>query len=106
MTVKVLGSTVDKYTRCVHYHSDIDIIAIKFHCCGKYYPCYQCHNEHAGHPISVWPKKDFQTKAILCGKCKTELTIDEYLHSHSICPECHSSFNPGCQLHYHLYFEK
>lgn len=106
MTVKVLGSTVDSYTRCTHYHSKNDIIAIKFHCCGEYYPCYQCHEEHANHPISVWPKDWFHTKAILCGNCKTEMTIHEYLDSHSICPVCQSSFNPGCQLHYHLYFEK
>lgn len=106
MTVKVLGSTVDLFTRCTHYHSPKDIIAIKFRCCKEYYPCYQCHDEHTDHPSSVWLKEEFDTKAILCGNCKTELTISEYLNSQSICPVCTAAFNPGCQLHYHLYFEK
>ncbi|WP_404432232.1 CHY zinc finger protein [Sutcliffiella horikoshii] len=106
LTVKVLGSTVDSFTRCTHYQSEKDIIAIKFHCCREYYPCYQCHEEHADHPITVWPKDKFHSKAILCGNCKNELTINEYLNSQSICPTCNAAFNPGCQLHYHLYFEK
>ncbi|WP_240948495.1 CHY zinc finger protein [Bacillus sp. RO1] len=106
MTVQVLGKTVDDHTRCVHYHSDKDIIAIKFHCCGEYYPCYQCHEEHADHPISIWPKEKFHTKAVVCGDCKFEMTIHEYLNSHSICPKCSSLFNSGCENHHHLYFEK
>lgn len=106
LTVKVLGTIVDSFTRCTHYHSDKDIIAIKFHCCKEYYPCYLCHQEHADHPISVWPKEEFYTKAILCGNCQNELTINEYLNSQSICPTCKTAFNPGCKLHYHLYFEK
>lgn len=33
----VHGISVDDKTRCEHYHSLLDIIAIKFKCCGKYY---------------------------------------------------------------------
>ncbi|MEI2340752.1 hypothetical protein V8V71_18610, partial [Priestia megaterium] len=40
----VKGDTVDSETRCMHYRTDKDIIAIKFYCCNTYYPCYQCHN--------------------------------------------------------------
>ncbi|MGD6833550.1 CHY zinc finger protein [Sutcliffiella halmapala] len=104
--IQVLGQTVDKETRCVHYHSAKDIIAIKFYCCQTYFPCYQCHDEKADHLRQVWPKETHQEKAILCGSCKTELSIQEYLQCHSKCPVCKSTFNPGCQVHYHLYFEK
>ncbi|TYR81647.1 hypothetical protein FZC66_07385 [Priestia megaterium] len=101
----VKGSLVDNQTRCTHYHSKKDIIAIKFYCCKTYYPCYKCHEEHANHSIRRWPKSLFNQQAILCGACKTELTIEQYLSCHSSCPVCHSSFNPGCSSHTHIYFE-
>jgi uncharacterized CHY-type Zn-finger protein len=104
--IRVLGKTVDTETRCVHYHSEKDIIAIKFYCCNKYFPCYQCHNELSDHTGTVWPKTRFDEKAVLCGTCKTELSIKQYLNSNSICPSCASNFNPGCTNHHHLYFEK
>ena len=37
--VTVLGATVDDQTRCVHYAGPLDIVAIRFHCCGEFYPC-------------------------------------------------------------------
>lgn len=37
---KVYGSLIDTETRCRHYFTEEDIIAIKFKCCNKYYPCY------------------------------------------------------------------
>lgn len=45
----VKGRTTDDQTRCIHYHSAVDIIAIKFKCCNTYYPCFYCHEEEAGH---------------------------------------------------------
>lgn len=42
---KVYGATVDQETRCTHYNTPFDVIAIKFKCCHKYYPCFKCHNE-------------------------------------------------------------
>ena len=53
----------------------LDIIAIRFKCCDKYYPCYQCHEETADHPAQMWNKDEWDTMAILCGVCKTEMTI-------------------------------
>ena len=103
---KVKGSLMDDQTRCVHYHTDKDIIAIKFKCCGSYYPCYQCHQNHEDHQIDVWPKEEFDEKAILCGVCKSELTIHDYLLSEYSCPMCESQFNEGCSLHSSIYFEK
>ncbi|TDM12275.1 CHY zinc finger protein [Macrococcus lamae] len=103
--IKVYGRTVDDETRCIHYHKDEDIIAIKFKCCNKYYPCYQCHSEAESHVTVTWPESEWDTKAILCGHCKEELTINEYLVS-THCPHCHALFNPRCSKHYHLYFNR
>ena len=105
LVLKIKGKLVDEYTRCVHYHSLLDIIAIKFRCCGEYYPCHNCHSEEAAHETEVWKKSEFDTKAVLCGVCKNEMTIREYLTSSSECPFCKAAFNPGCSNHYHLYFE-
>jgi len=103
--IEVFGKLIDDHTRCVHYHSPLDIIAIKFKCCDKYYPCYECHKEIAGHEAQVWNKAEWNVKAILCGICKTELTIQDYVRSGGLCPICKSAFNPNCSKHYHLYFE-
>jgi len=103
--IKVKGKLVDDQTRCEHYHSPLDIIAIKFKCCEEYYPCYKCHEECADHEAEVWKREEWDTKAILCGVCKEELTINEYMSSGNYCPRCQSAFNPGCSKHYHLYFE-
>ena len=103
--INIYGKTVDNQTRCQHWHSDLDVIAIKFKCCEKYYPCFSCHEEEADHEPKVWPKDEFNTKAILCGVCGSELTIAEYQASGNTCPNCTAAFNPGCSKHYHLYFE-
>lgn len=103
--VAVRGKIVDEQTRCVHYHSQLDVIAIKFKCCNEYYPCYECHVEEAGHKAGVWKKNDFDTKAILCGVCGCEMSIHDYLTSNNHCPHCNAAFNPNCNKHYHLYFE-
>ncbi|WP_080872294.1 CHY zinc finger protein [Oceanobacillus timonensis] len=101
---EIHGAVIDNQTRCTHYHQLHDIIAIKFKCCGKYYPCYQCHQEFENHNIAVWGKHEFDTLAIVCGVCKTEHTINQYLNTNT-CLHCKSLFNEGCQNHYHLYFD-
>lgn len=101
----VKGTLVDDQTRCAHWHSPLDIIAIKFKCCNDYYSCYECHKETAGHEAQQWSKDERNEKAILCGVCKNELTINEYFNGPNVCPYCQSSFNPNCSRHYHLYFE-
>jgi len=103
--IKVYGKRVDDETRCEHYHSQLDIIAIKFKCCDKYYPCYQCHEETTDHQAKVWNKNERDVKGILCGVCKYELTINEYMNSNDQCPNCRSAFNPNCSKHYYLYFK-
>lgn len=103
--VRVFGKSVDHQTRCVHWHSQLDVIAIKFKCCDKYYPCFSCHEEEADHSHEVWPTEEFDSKAILCGVCGHEMTIQEYMDADNTCPKCQASFNPGCSNHYHLYFQ-
>ena len=102
--MKVWGQTVDDETRCVHYRSAKDIVAIKFACCGRYYPCHLCHEEAETHRARQWPLRGRGTKAILCGACETELSIVDYLATDR-CPSCSALFNERCSLHAHLYFE-
>lgn len=104
-TPAVHGLDLDANTRCRHYHSEKDVIAIKMRCCEAYYACIDCHASLAGHAAAVWPQSECQTPAVLCGVCKTELSIDEYLNANNRCPRCQAAFNPGCRNHYHLYFE-
>ena len=101
----IYGNTLDTESRCTHYHSSLDIIAIKMKCCNKYYACIFCHEENEDHSATVWPKSEFDTHAILCGNCKTEITITQYLKSKYECPNCTAAFNPKCSNHNHFYFE-
>jgi uncharacterized CHY-type Zn-finger protein len=94
---------VDAQTRCIHYRTSLDIIAIRFVCCGEFYPCHLCHAETADHPAEQWPADSRDERAVLCGNCAHVLTIAEYL-SVASCPSCDAPFNPGCKLHSHLYF--
>ncbi|AXI00002.1 hypothetical protein DV702_09870 [Sporosarcina sp. PTS2304] len=102
---KISGSLLDDETRCVHYNGENDRVAIKFYCCKTYYPCYACHEEGDCQLYAVWPVEQFDEKAILCGSCRHELTINEYFQCGYVCPSCESSFNPNCALHKYLYFE-
>lgn len=101
---RVLGSVVDAQTRCSHYHGETDVIALKFKCCGEFYPCFECHEESAGHPIERWIAGDTGHRAVLCGVCRAELRIDDYLRTDA-CLSCATRFNPGCSLHHDLYFD-
>lgn len=101
---RVLGRVVDHETRCAHYHGELDIIALRFVCCGEYYPCFECHAEAADHPSERWGAADRWRDAVLCGVCRHELSIETYLHVNR-CPRCEARFNPGCRLHHELYFD-
>lgn len=102
---EVRGLDLDPETRCAHWHSPLDIIAIKMRCCGVYYACRDCHDALADHPAQVWPRSAWAEAAVLCGACGTELSINAYLACDNRCPACGAAFNPGCKLHHHLYFE-
>lgn len=105
--VKVLGKIVDNETRCVHWHTDLDVMAIKFKCCKNFFACYSCHEETTDHPIIKYDlskQDDCGVEIILCGKCYSTMTFNDYV-SDVRCINCDTPFNPGCKLHYTLYFE-
>lgn len=102
--MQIYGNTVDDETRCVHYRTRQDVVAIKFRCCSRFYPCHLCHGEAESHPAGLWPVGEWSERAILCGVCKETMSITEYRQVTG-CPSCHAAFNEGCKLHEHLYFE-
>jgi uncharacterized CHY-type Zn-finger protein len=89
----VLGMDVDWQNRCEHYTSPLDVVAFRYKCCGLYYACVKCHEVLAGHEIVIWDKTDYETLGVLCGICRTEFTIGEYLASDDRCPNCKTLFN-------------
>lgn len=102
---EVRGINLDAQTRCAHYRTDLDVIAIKMKCCGVYYACKDCHQALAGHPIEVWPQAEWTKPAVLCGVCGFEMSIEQYMGSGYACPQCGAAFNPGCRKHSADYFE-
>lgn len=101
---QVSGRTVDDQTRCVHHATLLDVVALKFGCCEQYYPCFRCHDEMADHQRQPWPNDRNDEPAVLCGVCKTELLVAQYMLAER-CPACSAAFNPGCSAHYGIYFE-
>jgi uncharacterized CHY-type Zn-finger protein len=99
------GVDVNARTQCAHYHSERDLIAIKFKCCDTFYACIKCHEALADHAPAVWPKSERLAPAILCGNCQQTISIAAYLACDNTCPVCQAAFNPGCVNHYDLYFE-
>ncbi len=47
--IQAQGLLVDDESRCVHYHSEKDIVSLQCYECKKYYACYQCHNTMETH---------------------------------------------------------
>lgn len=100
---EVRGVDVDDETRCAHYGTDRDVVAIRFACCDTYFPCHRCHEEVADHDPERLPVERREEPAVLCGACGAELAVQEYLGVVA-CPACATAFNPACADHYHLYF--
>jgi uncharacterized CHY-type Zn-finger protein len=103
-TVSVRGINVDGDTRCRHYHTPRDVVAIRVACCDVYYPCYHCHAATTTHESERIEPSAFDDSAVLCGVCAATLTVSEYLSCGDACPQCGSSFNPGCRSHRHRCF--
>jgi uncharacterized CHY-type Zn-finger protein/predicted N-acetyltransferase YhbS len=101
----VLGVDLDPETRCAHWHSPPDIVAIRMRCCGDWYACKDCHDAIADHPIRVWPRGAWDQPAVMCGACGGTMSVSAYLACGDCCPACGARFNPGCRLHRHFYFE-
>jgi uncharacterized CHY-type Zn-finger protein len=89
----VLGIDVDWQNRCEHCTSPLDVVAFRYKCCGLYYACVKCHEVLAGHEIVIWDEMDDETLGVLCGICRTEFTIGEYLAGDNRCLNCKTVFN-------------
>jgi len=133
--VPLRGVGVDPETRCAHWDSAVDVIALRFGCCETYYPCDACHDAATDHAAEPWPRARFDEPAVLCGACGATLSAREYLDGDSetqraassratpgdsegrtpsgnratpgddACPRCGAAFNPGCRRHRDRYFE-
>jgi uncharacterized CHY-type Zn-finger protein len=77
--VPLRGVDVDAETRCAHYDSDRDVVAIRFPCCDVFYPCAACHAAVADHPPERLPPAAFGEGAVSCGACGTVLAASTYL---------------------------
>jgi uncharacterized CHY-type Zn-finger protein len=102
---RVHGIGVDADTRCGHYDTDRDVVAIRFACCGEFYPCHACHEACTDHDPDQWARERFAAPAVLCGACTTTLSVAAYLDCEDACPTCGHEFNPGCAAHADRYFE-
>jgi uncharacterized CHY-type Zn-finger protein len=100
----VHGVDVDDRGRCAHFHEPGDIVSIRFACCGRYFACHLCHAQLADHTAERWPPLAFHVEAVLCGACRTELTIDDYLASSTRCPQCGADFDAALAVHHPFYF--
>lgn len=103
MRPRIHGPVVDDQTRCIHYQTVLDVVAIQAACCRRFYPCHLCHDQTESHELLPWPAGSGAQSAVLCGVCSTVLTVDQYIHA-TACPSCQADFNPGCALHYPVYF--
>lgn len=103
--VGVYGRVVDTESRCVHWHSRRDVLALKFRCCDRYWACVTCHEQCAGHAVRRYHVElDSGLKVVVCGVCRCEMTFAEYTGGLR-CVQCHVEFNPGCKMHYSMYFD-
>ena len=103
--IQVYGDILDEETRCQHYHSERDIIALKCFACQKYYSCFLCHDRYEDYAFLAYPMSRSEDRVVLCGHCRTELTISQYLGCEDACPICTHPFNPGCKKHRSIYFQ-
>lgn len=101
----VHGIGVDGETRCVHYPTDRDVLAVRFACCDAYYPCFLCHAAVTDHDPEPITEPAFDDPGVLCGVCGTALSVRSYLECEHACPACGAAFNPGCEAHHDRYFD-
>eukprot|EP00656_Telonema_subtile_P040784 TRINITY_DN45863_c0_g1_i1.p1 TRINITY_DN45863_c0_g1~~TRINITY_DN45863_c0_g1_i1.p1 ORF type:complete len:141 (+),score=12.65 TRINITY_DN45863_c0_g1_i1:58-480(+) len=95
------------HSRCFHWHSELDVLALLAPCCSKFYSCADCHNAIEAHQLEPWPASTSPgTTALLCGVCGHGFSLTQYLSPgfDSRCPSCEASFNPRCRKHWPLYF--
>lgn len=99
--MKIYGIKIDQQSRCIHYHTKNDIVALMCRQCQKFYACYKCHDELNNHTFR--PVYANQVHNILCGNCRSLLKYNQYKLNY--CPYCQHSFNPKCIIHHSIYFK-
>ncbi|WP_040606406.1 CHY zinc finger protein [Salsuginibacillus kocurii] len=100
----VCGVNLDQESRCAHYATSLDIVALKCICCEVFYACHQCHQELVVAAFEPWPASRKHEPSVLCGHCGQLMTFESYLSSNYQCLNCRAAFNPGCGRHTHFYF--
>lgn len=102
----VLGIGVDGESRCAHWRSSVDVVAMRFKCCGAFYGCAGCHVAVAGHAPERWDvRRDRDEIVAMCGVCGTQYPLKGYLANGDACSTCGADWNPGCRKHRELYFK-
>ncbi|MHA8111493.1 CHY zinc finger protein [Lactobacillaceae bacterium Melli_B4] len=96
----IYGIDLDNDGRCTHYHSALDVVALKCAQCQSYYACYQCHDELVDHQFVG--SDSTKGHPVMCGHCRKQLTYEQYQLGK--CVFCQHPFNPRCKLHQHIYF--
>lgn len=96
------GVGIDKDSRCQHYHSEVDVVALKCGQCQRYYACYECHDTLEDHGFVAMHRAELYP--VLCGACRNCLSQEEY--KGGSCPYCAHPFNPNCSLHDSIYFKE
>ena len=109
--IEGVGLTRFAASRCAHWHSELDVLALQSSCCGKFYACASCHDECEDHPLQPWPADTpLDTEAQMCGVCRQRISILAYINGPDppACPnpQCRAPMNPGCKLHWPLYFSR
>ncbi|TWT11350.1 hypothetical protein FRX54_03460 [Streptococcus sp. sy004] len=99
----IYGDVVDLETRCLHYHSARDIVALRCFSCRRYYPCYHCHDTYEQHTYQAYSSQS-EDEVVFCGACQIGMTALAYRQGKSVCPNCSAAFNPACKEHESIYF--
>lgn len=100
-STKVYGHLTDGQSRCIHYHSVLDVVANKCAICRKFYSCFKCHDDMENHKYGAIPHTE--AASVMCGVCGNQFSYAEYAQMGSSCRVCKASFNPRCALHKDIY---
>ena len=99
--INIHGLGLDEQGRCVHYHQNCDVVALKCARCQKYYACFSCHDAMEDHAFAATGAEE--EYPVLCGNCQQLLTRSQY--DQGSCLYCGIAFNPRCKLHKRIYFK-